>query len=39
MVLAGSRNIPVIRINLSCLSKEELDLCGNDKLEYKAHTS
>ena len=38
-VVAGPRNIPAIRINVSSLSKEELDLCGNDKLEYKTHNS
>ena len=38
-VLAERMNIPVIRINLSSLSKQELALCTDDKLECETHNS
>ena len=38
-VLAGRMNIPVIKINLSSLSKQELALCTDDKLECETHNS
>ena len=38
-MVAGPRNIPAIIINLSSLSKQELDLCRKDKLECEAHNS
>ena len=38
-MVAGPRNITAIRINLSSLSKQELALCRDDKLECETHNS
>ena len=38
-VLAEPRNIPAIGINLNSLSKQELVLCRDDKLECETHNS
>ena len=36
--MAGPRNITAVRINLSSLSKQELALCRDDKLDVKRTT-
>ena len=38
-MVAGPRNITAVRINLNSLSKQELALCRDDKLECETHNS